>query len=97
MPFILDSLNTDELFQAIHQDGDTVTISFLGSLNNERDYDELLRKLLNVLENKKLEVDLSYVTELESRGKSFLLQLQFLVDSSLRSIFQHVGRRVISL
>jgi exopolysaccharide biosynthesis WecB/TagA/CpsF family protein len=76
MPSILDNLNTDELFQAIHQDGDTVTLSFLGSLNNERDYDDLLRKLLNVLENKKLDVDLSYVTELESRGKSFLLQLQ---------------------
>lgn len=73
---ILFALNTDQLFESVKQENGAVSISFLGAMTNDRDYDEITRNLLNMIDGKKVVLNLDYVTDIESRGESFLTQLR---------------------
>lgn len=73
---ILHALNTDQLYESVKQENGLVSISFLGAMTNERDYDEIMRNLLNMIEGKKVVINIDYVSEIESRGASFLAQLE---------------------
>ncbi len=73
---ILHALNTDHLFESVKQENGIVSISFLGAMTNDRDYNEIMRNLLNMMEGKRVVLNLDYVFEIESRGESFLAQLR---------------------
>lgn len=73
---ILRSLNTTDLFESVKQENSVISLSFLGAMTNDRDYDSIMRNLLNMMEGKRVSVNLDYVSEIESRGRSFLAQLR---------------------
>lgn len=64
------------LFFAIEQEHAHVRLYFFGSLSAEHPYEEILEKLLSIIELKPLTIDLSYCSGYESRGEWFLTKLK---------------------
>ncbi len=73
---VLEQLNTRYLFQSINQEEETLTLSFLGPLTNEEDYDQIIRNLLQIVDGKQIRIDLDYATLVENRAESFLMKLE---------------------
>lgn len=73
---VLEQLNTQNLFQSVNQEEETLTISFLGPLTNEEDYELITRNLLQIIDGKKIHIDLDYVTLIENRAQSFLMKIK---------------------
>lgn len=66
----------DQLFFAIQQKNNHVTISFFGELTTNHDFEKLLNQLQPILQEKDCQIDLTYCNGIENRGFPFLLRLK---------------------
>jgi N-acetylglucosaminyldiphosphoundecaprenol N-acetyl-beta-D-mannosaminyltransferase len=73
---ILELMNTNELYEAIDQTANTVTVAFLGSLGPETDYGHSFQKLVPMLQQKNCTIDLTYCTDIHNIAFEFLLRIR---------------------
>lgn len=76
--------NRSSLYVTYHQDGETLTVSFLGTLENANDYDLFTLQMEPMLPLKNCRVDLTFCNVIESMGFYFLLKLKQLVEANGR-------------
>lgn len=72
----INNLDKISFYDAFTQEENHVTISLLGSLKNDIDYDAYLKKLMPIVDQKNCKIDFAYCNYIESIGISFLLNLQ---------------------
>jgi N-acetylglucosaminyldiphosphoundecaprenol N-acetyl-beta-D-mannosaminyltransferase len=69
--------NSDRaFFLSVNQTSNSVTISLLGALKNDIDYDDLLFKLHPYFHGQECLIDMSYCSGIDSYGLGFLLELR---------------------
>lgn len=74
--------NRSSLYETYHQDGETITISYLGSLERNHEYDRLIEQMEPMLFLKDCRVDLTYCNLIDNKGFFFLLKLRQFVEGN---------------
>lgn len=68
------------LYESYHQNKNTLTISFFGSLDNKQDFNRYIQKLLPMIFQKDCVIDFTYCTLIDNMGFYFLLKLKQIIE-----------------